>query len=1055
MGKALKIVGAVVAIAGLAIITAGAGLVLASGGTLGAALSAGLASGIGVSVGTMMTAAAVLTTAGSLLAPRPKAPAVSNGIAERLQASINPRANRTFVFGSTAMSTDIRDQEFTNNQEYLHRFIVAASHRAQAIREIWFDDKLAWTLAGGVQGEFAGYLTVAIRLEGTPANAINISSRMGSSRRFTGCAYVHLRYKLTGNSKKAESPFAQSVPSRMTIVGDGIPVYDPRKDSTRGGSGSHRADDQSTWEWHPDAARNPPLVLLTWLLGWRIRNPSTGVWKLAVGKGLPPARIDFDSFIAAANLCDEPVAKAGGGTEPRYRVDGVISEGDGLETMLDNIKASCNAIVDDLGGRIRIQVLHNDLAVPQGSLTTHDVLGAFTWSQTPPLQDTVNILTGSFTDPSANSLYQLIPLPFELKIPSPDGIDRPQHVPLAFVQSVSQAKRLLVLRLQRALYPGTFQAVFQATAWRFQKGDVIRFSFAPLGWTNKLFRIVDMAVQVDGTVPMLLREEHPDNYLADGTDAVSVIAAEPTRYDPLMGSIVQAIGDAGQTAEWPQISDPDGTKPDDNATNSGDPASPFGLEGTVADALGRVSAAEQDVIDLTGGLSAQQLRHAQLERAVESADRQRILAEETLSSAIGRALLEADRTRRVFRDAGVTVDPESGEVRLWALDQTRDRVSNVELGLTAALAQISLRATTSYVNQAIAEAVIDPGQIAELGEIFTRLTAAEIQLNGLGAAIALKADATTVTALAGTVTTVAADLDALAGVVALKASSARVTALDTRLSDVEVTITAIGNVSSVRTELRQARYESDAHAENLLRSLLEGDKNRRGALSALATARQELTAKINDDLSVEAAQRLALAVRLAANEAGLIAEQITRATADSATSASLTALTASVAGLSAELDAAVTQLLSAITDETSARAAALLSLSTSIDGQIGVLQASLSALAEAITDETGARTAQYTALNARVGTVESSITEVSEVAVSAQGIAKAIRGVLLDANGKIAGWSSEIDGDISAFRIRSDVFEVSDGTGRGLIFSAGSLKLVNEAGNKIVEMGEM
>lgn len=1045
LAKVLKVAAIVVGVVALAF----TGIGLAAG--LGAAAGA---FGIGVSASTLFLVSAGLSIGSSLLSSRPKAPEPSAASRDRLMVSINPRAPRTFVFGRTAMATDIRDQEYTNDQTFLHRFVVVASHKVRAIREIWFDDKLAWTLAGGVQGEFAGYLSVTPVLEGSAGNAIYISGRMGYSRRYTGLAYLHLRYKLTGNSKKAESPFAQAIPSRVTVVGDGLYLYDPRLDSSVGGDGPQRAHDQTTWSWNDEACRNPALVMLTYLLGWRIRNPVTGEWKLAVGKGVPPARIDIGSFITAANLCDEPVTKAAGGTEPRYRADGIFSEGDDLSVALENLKASMNAELDDVDGRIRLTVLHNDLATPIAHFDTDDVLGEFTWDQTPPLKDTFNIIRGGYTDPSANSLYQLIDYP-EVAVSSPDGIDRVETINLALVQSASQAQRLVNQRLQRAQYPGTFAATFQATGWKVIKGDAITLTFKPLGWVNKKFRVVDSETRQDGTVPMVLREEHPDIYAWDADEAPAVQGADPTTFDQGLSPIVRAIGDAGETAEWPKVTDPDGTKPDDNATNSGDPASPFGLEGTVADALGRVSAAEQDVIDLTGGLSAQQLRHAQLERAVESADRQRILAEEALSSAIGRALLEADRTRRVFRDAGVTVDPESGEVRLWALDQTRDRVSNVELGLTAALAQISLRATTSYVNQAIAEAVIDPGQIAELGEIFTRLTAAEIQLDGLGAAIALKADATTVTALAGTVTTVAADLDALAGVVALKASSASVTALDTRLSDVEVTITAIGNVSSVRTDLRQARYESDAHAENLLRSLLEGDKNRRGALSALATARQELTAKINDDLSVEAAQRLALAVRLAANEAGLIAEQIIRATADSATSASLTALTASVAGLSAELDAAVTQLLEAIADETSARAAALLALSASIEGQIGELEASISSLLEAITDETGARTTAVTALHARIDDTEAAITEVSTVAVSAQGIAKAVRGVMLDVDGKISGTVSENDGVTSSFRVRSDVFEVSDGTGRGLIFSGGNLRVINASGNTIVEMGEV
>lgn len=538
MGKAVGTilkVGAIIAGVALAIPTGGTSLLAA---TLGVSSVAAAGIAVGLSLGA------------SLLSPKPKAPTPSPATTDRLHVSIDPNERRKIIFGKTAMATDLRDQEYTGSQEYLHRFIVTASHKVGGHRQIWFDDKLAWTSTGGVQGEFVGYLTVTGINEGSAANAINISSRMGSSRRFTGCAYVYLRYKLTGNSKKAESPFAQSIPSRVTIVGDGALIYDPRLDSTRGGSGSQRANDQTTWAWSDSASRNTALQLLWYLLGWRIQNPSTGAWKLAVGKGIPPERIDIDSFITAANLCDELVAKAAGGTEPRYRGDGIFSEGDDPAAVLDNLKAAMNAVLDDVDGKIRITVLHNDLGTPAAALTTDDVIGDFQWAQTPPLPSTFNVIRGAYVDPSDTSLYQMVDYP-EVRIASPDGIDRIEQINLQLVQSPSQAQRLVKQRLQRQQYAGTFQALFQATAWRYQKGDVVPFTFSPLGWIAKLFRIVEIEVRVDGTVPMTLREESAVIYAWDASDATPVQGAAPTTYDYALDPFYQdliAVTDAAGSA---------------------------------------------------------------------------------------------------------------------------------------------------------------------------------------------------------------------------------------------------------------------------------------------------------------------------------------------------------------------------------------------------------------------------------------------------------------------------------------------------------------------------
>lgn len=497
MSKVLKIVAAVGAIASV-VATAGASLGFIAAGSslfgLGLSATAFSAIALGASVGA------------SLLAPKAQAPANSAAAFDRLRANVDPRTPRKTVVGITALATDIRDEEFTNDQEYFHRFIVCASHEVQSIDEIWFDDKRVWTSSGGVQGEASGYLTVATRTLGSAANAINISGRMGSTRRYTGLAYVHLRYKLTGNSKKTESPYVSSITTRITIRGKGAKLYDPREDSSvAGGSGAQRADNQATWAWDANAARNPALALLFYLLGWKINGT------LAVGRGIPPNRIDLESFAIAANICDELVATQGGGTAPRYRVDGIWSEGDSPNTVMDMLKASMNADLDDVDGKLRLTVFHNDLAQVAAEFDESDILDAFEYDASASLDDSFNIVRGLYTDASNNSLYQQVDYP-QIEEPSPDGIDRIMTVNYPMVQSADQAQRLARLRFKRQLFGGTFSAEFQATGWKVQKNSIVRLTFAPLGFADKLFRVAAMDIRQDGVVPLVLREESADIY---------------------------------------------------------------------------------------------------------------------------------------------------------------------------------------------------------------------------------------------------------------------------------------------------------------------------------------------------------------------------------------------------------------------------------------------------------------------------------------------------------------------------------------------------------------
>lgn len=523
MSKVLKVVGAI----------AGVVAIVASGG-LGAAVGAAVTNALGVSAATLTLVSAGLSIGASLLAKRPSAPQGSPEGVNRLRANIDVRTPRKTVVGITAMATDIRDEEFTDNQTYFSRFIVCASHKVQSIDEIWFDDKKAWSASGGVTGDFAGYLTVAAITEGNSGNAINISARMGSTRRYTGLAYVHLRYKLTGNDKKTSSPFAQSITTRITVRGKAALIYDPRLDSTvAGGTGSHRADDQATWAWSDDACRNPALVMLFYLLGWQING------KLAVGKGIPPERIDLASFAVAANICDESVTKIGGGTEPRYRCDGVWSEGDAPTTVIDMLKSCMNADLDDVDGKLRLTVFHNDLSSVDYAFTADDVLGEFEWTPGQALDQTFNIVRGTYTDPSDNSLYQPVDYPAAEQT-SEDGIDRIDTFNLPMVQSAGQAQRLATLRLNRNNFAGTFSATFQATAWAVQKNSVVTLTFPPRGFVNKVFRVAEIEHRTDGTVPLVLREEDASIYGAPTlTAAVAPVASTP--YDPALNPVYQDI----------------------------------------------------------------------------------------------------------------------------------------------------------------------------------------------------------------------------------------------------------------------------------------------------------------------------------------------------------------------------------------------------------------------------------------------------------------------------------------------------------------------------------
>ena len=529
MGKVLKIV-AGVALIGLSLAMPGLGI---AGFQFFGAITIG--------AGTILAAGASLLL--STLAPKPKIPETQ---LSRLNISMDAGTPRKAVMGTTAFPLDLRYHEATgSDQEYIHYIIAHAAHKVRSIDEIWLEQDLAWSASGGVTSKYNGYLTVTTRTEGAAGNEISISGTWGSGERLTGCAYTYIKIKRTGNDKKSESPLVSGLPQRITVIGEGAYLYDPRLDSTvDGGSGTHRADDQTTWGsgYSPaDSYDNPALQILWWLLGWKING------KLSVGCGVPPARIDLPSFIEAANICDESVGLSGGGTQERYRSSATASDADDRMGIINALLQTCNGTLRDADGKLSLSILKDDLADYVLDFDDNDILGEFTWQQTRGLNESYNVARGRFVDPSNNSLYQMVDYP-EVSIASPDGIERVMTLDLAYVEDGKRAQRIAKQVLQRNQYRGTFQAVFSMKALGCNVGEIVRLSFETLGWSNKLFRVTAKEIRMDGQVPLTLIEENAAIYAWSAEEAAVVSATAPTTYNPLNSPFILADVEAADSA---------------------------------------------------------------------------------------------------------------------------------------------------------------------------------------------------------------------------------------------------------------------------------------------------------------------------------------------------------------------------------------------------------------------------------------------------------------------------------------------------------------------------
>lgn len=157
-----------------------------------------------------------------------------------------------------------------------------------------------------------------------------------------------------------QDAFPQGQPRGLYVL-KGLKLYDPRKDSTYpGGSGSHRLDNQSTWEF----SENPYLAALDWTLG-RTQGPDS---KRVYGIGASWSEIDVASFVEGANIADANDWKIGGivtTSDNKYSVLATILQSGGGQPIARGAQISCTTFApktsiftleaDDLCGEIEVQ----------------------------------------------------------------------------------------------------------------------------------------------------------------------------------------------------------------------------------------------------------------------------------------------------------------------------------------------------------------------------------------------------------------------------------------------------------------------------------------------------------------------------------------------------------------------------------------------------------------------------------------------------------------------------------------------------------------------------
>lgn len=389
----------------------------------------------------------------------------------------------------------------------LHYAWMLAGHECQDVTDIWIDETFVSSGGGGMYwgdpynaimgGKYAvtgaGYPVKMWKHLGTDAQTADAEllavypSQWTSNHRLRGITYVVARLYAYSQSMTL---WEAGPPNNVRFRVKGYKLYDPRKDSTNGGSGAHRMSDPTTWEW----CANGPLALCHFLCFCE--------W----GPLWDTAWINWASVIIAANDCDEAVSIPGPSTQPRFATNGALNAGRQFYDNVQDLLASFRGTLVPNGQQWD---LHAGVYVgPDLTLSEKDLRSGITMEAQVTLLDRFNTIKCLYIDRDNNDVENETPALTDAAYLSRDnGFEMVRQIQTKMCNNFYQAQRLALLELRLGnqqkvvTFPGNMRPLQVLADQR------VNLSIAELSFLPKVMRIEDWEFRDWEGVNLVLRED--------------------------------------------------------------------------------------------------------------------------------------------------------------------------------------------------------------------------------------------------------------------------------------------------------------------------------------------------------------------------------------------------------------------------------------------------------------------------------------------------------------------------------------------------------------------
>lgn len=240
----------------------------------------------------------------------------------------------------------------------------------------------------------------------------------------------------------------------------------------------------------------------------------------------------LDSFIDAANICDESVKNPDGTVSKRYTVGLEFGDNDTPASVLDKLKSACGGEWIRVGGRLGLKV-----AAYYGpafyEITESDIIGDIELQAEPDRKDSFNVVRGTYVNPGAN--YVEVDYP-EVRVDEwvqADGEEIVMDMDLTAVQDPWQAQRLADIAIKRNRHGMVLKLPCNLRAFNCPPGTMISLSLPTIGFDKQEFIVKDWEYSQESGVSLTVQRDLPSFY----DDAVGRPIVTPPLIDLPVGGI--------------------------------------------------------------------------------------------------------------------------------------------------------------------------------------------------------------------------------------------------------------------------------------------------------------------------------------------------------------------------------------------------------------------------------------------------------------------------------------------------------------------------------------